>query len=64
MDENNRTTTRTSLNCCQTKATARSSQNKGNAKELDAFQETSSFLFFSISLMFQCISHHLQKETG
>ena len=32
MDENNRTTTKTSLNCYQTKTTARSSQNKGNAK--------------------------------
>ena len=34
MDEDNRTTTETLLNCYQTKATARSSQNKGNAKHI------------------------------
>ena len=32
MDEDNGTTTKTSLNCYQPKTTARSSQNKGNAK--------------------------------
>ena len=32
MDENNRTTTKTSLKCYQPKTTARSSQNKGNGK--------------------------------